>query len=215
MQLTQLIILLGPLLALAAPNKHPSDHRPKPVHCPKPILEASAPYTITAYAPGHVIHNRRLNAGGQSFHFGGTTLSYCPQHVKGPACPPGNQTVILYSTGTISTIVGQKQWVDQGGRIGYTQDASSYVPIFSVPFTFGYKKCPKEVHGHITTNVWGADGFMACPEFPGGLQAPPTWALYAAIKNATVPSRNVKDCVKFDGQTTDYKGPIPAAWEYT
>jgi hypothetical protein len=239
MQLTQFIILLAPFLALAAPNKHPDNHRrhdqddknkecknhhdrqcipdyrPKPIHCPKPIFAPSAPYTITAYAPGHLIHNRRLNAGQQSFHLGGATLSYCPEHVKGPSCPPGNETVILYTTGSISTILPQKQWIDPSGRIGYTQGNATVTPLGSLPFSFGYRKCPDELHGHITTNIWGADGFMACPEFPGGLQAPPTWALYAAMSNATVPSYHVKDCIKFDGLTTDYIGPLPAAWEYT
>ena len=52
---------------------------------------------------------------------------------------------------------------------------------------------------------------MACPDLFGG------WEVFAALKNATVPTGNVSDCYGFDGLTTDYSSSHSnfSAWQYT
>jgi hypothetical protein len=64
--------------------------------------------------------------------------------------------------------------------------------------------------GRYSTTSFGAEGFMACPDYSAKTTA---WQVFAAIKNATVPTGNVSDCLGFDALTTSYSGSIPT-WEY-
>lgn len=107
---------------------------------------------------------------------------------------------------------GQQQYTEVGGRLGYTQAHSIYVPTGAIPGGFAYSKCPTEQFGRITTNVFGATGLMACPDDSFGTRQ---YVVYANISNAVVPSGNVQDCIGFEGLTSDYDGPLPAAWQYT
>jgi hypothetical protein len=238
------LLLAAPLLATCAPhrgddhrgdhNDHDDDHHGgrhgghhRPDSCgPQPTQTSSTPptstscvpvptptkaYTVIAARSGSPIHLLPMEAGGLGFHLGGGTGSYCPQSV-GASCPPGNQTVFV--GGSISVLVpgGQQQYFESSGRVGYTQAHSIYMPTGSIPGGFNYYKCPNEPYGHINTSVFGATGLMACPDTSLGTQQ---YVVFANIPNAVVPSGNVQDCLGFDGLTSDYDGPIPAAWQYT
>lgn len=64
--------------------------------------------------------------------------------------------------------------------------------------------------GSLTSNAFGATGFMACPD---NASNPSKWQVFVAIQNATVPTGNVADCLGFDAGTSAYSGDIPA-WQY-
>lgn len=176
-----------------------------------PTTVPTKAFTVVAANSGSPIHLLPMQAGGLGFQLGGGTSSYCPSSV-GPSCPPGNETV--FSGGSISVMVpgGQQQYFEVGGRVGYTQAHSASMPVGAIPGGFSYYKCPDEPYGHITTNVFGATGLMACPDNSWGTQR---YVVFADIPNAVVPSGNVRDCIGFDGLTSDYNGPVPAAWQYT
>lgn len=64
---------------------------------------------------------------------------------------------------------------------------------------------------------------MACPTTNGtsgyrrsrrGAAAVPKWQVYAALKNATVPSGKVEDCLGFDALAVSANTTTPVAWEY-
>ncbi len=103
---------------------------------------------------------------------------------------------------------GQQLFVTPHGEIGYTQAHSAYIPSGSVlcPFTY-YKELNAPV-GVLSTQAFGARGFMACPT--GG----DTWQVFANLNNATVPQRNVSECLGFDALAIDSTQNY-AAWEYT
>ncbi len=211
-------------------NKHSNknDNRPRPTSCsPAPTSTTITPpasttscapitfptkaFNVVAGNPGSPIHLLSMEAGGYGFQLGGGTSSYCPSFVN-PSCPPGNETVFV--GGSISVLVpgGQQQYFEVGGRVGYTQARSISMPVGAIPGGFSYYKCPDELYGHITTSVFGATGLMACPDNSFGTQR---YVVFANIPNAVVPSGNVQDCIGFDGLTSDYNGPLPAAWQYT
>jgi hypothetical protein len=237
-------LLVAPVLALCAPNRpdshcrednrygdkhddhdycHGKPHRssscgpptqtsstpPTSTSC-APFTDPTKAYTVMASSPGTPIDLLSIEAGGLGFRLGGGTGSYCPTFV-GPSCPPGNQTVFFGSGISVMVPGGQQQYFEPGGRVGYTQAHSLYMPTGSLPGGFSYYKCPNEQYGHITTTVFGATGLMACPDSSTGIQV---YVLYAKIPNAVVPSGNVQDCISFDGLTSDYNGPLPAAWQY-
>jgi hypothetical protein len=237
-------LLVAPVLALCAPNRpdshcrednrygdkhddhdycHGKPHRssscgpptqtsstpPTSTSC-APFTDPTKAYTVMASSPGTPIDLLSIEAGGLGFRLGGGTGSYCPTFV-GPSCPPGNQTVFFGSGISVMVPGGQQQYFEPGGRVGYTQAHSLYMPTGSLPGGFSYYKCPNEQCGHITTTVFGATGLMACPDSSTGIQV---YVLYAKIPNAVVPSGNVQDCISFDGLTSDYNGPLPAAWQY-
>lgn len=165
---------------------------------------------ISAHS-GSPIHLLPMEAGGLGFHLGGGTGSYCPRPAVS-SCPPGYQTAFLGNSISVSVPGGQQQYVEPGGRVGYTQAHSLYMPTGSIPGGFSYFKCSNESYGHITTTAFGATGLMACPDNSSGT---PQYVIFASIPNVRVPSGNVQDCIGFDGLTSDYDGPIPAAWQYT
>ncbi|KAF7506406.1 hypothetical protein GJ744_011760 [Endocarpon pusillum] len=240
MRLLTYILLAAPILASCVPHdprghdnsrrsdKHDdkqddkSKDRPRPTSCTTttppasttscvPTTSPTKAFTVIAAHSGSPIHLLPMVAGGLGFQVGGGTSSYCPT-VVGASCPPGNETVFV--GGSISVMVpgGQQQYVEVGGRIGYTQAHSASMPVGAIPGGFSYYKCPDEQFGHITTSIFNATGLMACPDNSFGTQR---YVVYANIPNAVVPSGNVQDCIGFDGLTSDYNGPLPAAWQYT
>lgn len=216
------IVLAIPLLASCAPtgqygnlrrNDQPTETSctPSSYTTCAPITTPTKAYTVIAARSGSPIHLLPMEAGNFGFHLGGGTISFCPSFL-GSACPPGNQTV--FNEGGVSVLVpgGQQQYTEPSGRLGYTQGHSTYMPPGSIPGGFTYSKCPEEEWGHITTDVFGATGLMACPDNSSGTQQ---YVVFASIPNAVVPSGNVEDCLEFDALTTDYDGPLPAAGQYT
>ena len=101
---------------------------------------------------------------------------------------------------------GQFVYVSVDGRLGYTQAHSAAYPAGAVlePFTFITNE--NTSYTYLSTDAFGAPGFMACLTTDGGYQ------VFAAISNATVPTGNISDCTGFDALTTDYGGsPV---WQY-
>jgi hypothetical protein len=111
----------------------------------------------------------------------------------------------------VSVPGGQRVWATPDGTIGYTQAHSAFIPAGSIQCPFTYGKADGERYGHLTTNVFGASGLMACPETKGG------WLVMAALENATVPNGNISTCLTFDALTSDYvaSGSNFSAWQYT
>ena len=103
---------------------------------------------------------------------------------------------------------GQSIYVTPGGLIRYTQAHSAHIDPGSIICPFSYNKEDQDVFGVISTTAFGAQGLMACPDEDD------EWQVYASMKNATVPSGDVSDCVGFLALTSDYNDG-PAAWQYT
>lgn len=98
-------------------------------------------------------------------------------------------------------------YVEPSGAVGFTQAHSAYIPPGSYIGGFTYQPGPS--YGRYSFNGWGADGFMACPS-PGTL----FYKVFANIRNATVPTGNIDDCLGFVALAITYTGPSPAAWQY-
>jgi hypothetical protein len=96
------------------------------------------------------------------------------------------------------------------GYLGFTQAHSGSYPAGAIlgPFTYfqpGYYR-----YGYLSTDAFGAQGFMACPTATG------TYQVYAALTNATVPNGNISSCIGFDAFTEVYNSTgSAAAWQYT
>jgi hypothetical protein len=101
---------------------------------------------------------------------------------------------------------GQIMYVERSGAVGFTQAHSIYVPPGAAISGFTYDR--GVYHDYYSFNGWGASGFMACPDEDDN------WQVFAAMKNATVPSGDVRDCLKFASFAEHYNGPNPAAWQY-
>jgi hypothetical protein len=188
----------------------PTPTPPTPTSSEPPVTTPTKAYTVKASAPGKPIDGLQMEAGGLGFHLGGGTASYCPTQVG--QCPPGKETVFLGGSISVEVPGGQQQYTTLQGKIGYTQAHSAFMPTGALPGGFGYYKSPIEQYGHITDTLFGSTGLMACPDNSLGT---PQYVVYAKVTNAVVPSGNVADCIDFDGLTTDYNGPLPAAWQYT
>lgn len=103
---------------------------------------------------------------------------------------------------------GQQMYVEPSGAVGFTQAHSIYIPPGS--YIGGFKYEPgDEDHGTYTFTGWDATGFMACP-----VPDRESLQVFANIKNATVPSGNIDDCLGFVAMAFEYDGPM-AAWQYT
>ncbi len=74
---------------------------------------------------------------------------------------------------------------------------------------FTYFQPGYEQYGYLSTDAFGAQGFMACPTTNGPYQ------IFAAFVNATVPNGNISACIGFDAVTYPYNGTGDAAWQYT
>lgn len=80
------------------------------------------------------------------------------------------------------------------------------MPPGSVTSGFEYK--PGQPFGHWTWKGEAGAGWMACP-------VDTRYQVFADVKDAEVPSGNVKDCIDFSAMAVAAKqGSSPAAWEY-
>jgi len=103
---------------------------------------------------------------------------------------------------------GQQIYVTPHGEIGYTQAHSSFRPVGSILCPFVYRKRQDAPFGMLSTQAFGATGFMACPTEGN------TWQVFANMQNATVPGGNVTDCLPFGAIALDSAQAF-AAWQYT
>ncbi|WEW61453.1 hypothetical protein PRK78_006943 [Emydomyces testavorans] len=186
-----------PLLAAAAPASELEQC--KPSYPPK--------IGVISSRSASPIHLLPMNAAGRAFWLGAPTQTYCPT-VVGNACPPGKDTVIA-GLSSLDVLVpgGQQMYVEPSGAVGFTQAHSASIPPGS--YIGGFKYRPGPGHGVYSFTGWGATGFMACPSPKAKY-----YQVFANIKNATVPSGNIKDCLGFVALAFNYTGPSPAAWQY-
>ena len=79
--------------------------------------------------------------------------------------------------------------------------------------SFTYFQAGYDQYGYLSTDAFGARGFMACPTRNGAYQ------IYAALANATVPNGDVSSCIGLDAITEVYNSTggaaAAAAWQYT
>ncbi|KAL1953326.1 hypothetical protein VTO42DRAFT_3006 [Malbranchea cinnamomea] len=211
----KLTLLAGALAALAtavsgAPSKlHSLDAR----------QDSPVPgrFTVMALRSASPIHFLPVQAAGQKFWLGGYPATYCPEQV-GDACPPGNKTVIT-GLSYLDVLVpgGQQIYVDPNGALSFTQAHSVYIPPGSLIGGFTYTPHDTEPgRGTWGFNGGGATGWMACPDSKD--TESPRWQVFAALRNATVPTGNVDDCLGFTAMALQYTSAPeegPAAWQYT
>ncbi|KAK2762136.1 hypothetical protein FQN54_001143 [Arachnomyces sp. PD_36] len=229
-----------PLLAAAAPAP--------PVDPPTPSL----PFTVKAWQPRpHKVGNDKriidftnvptIEAHGRHFFTqksGGSPSTYCPEQV-GDACPPGNETVLIGTSG-LNTLVpgGQQLYVEPNGAVGFTQAHSVAYPPGSNFGGFTYS--PGQQVSYWGYEGFGAKDFMACPPNKTTVPTvPPTepegrrrafgtrdegedngwpadtyFQIFANFANATVPSGDVADCFDFQAVVIDWTQEGAAAWQY-
>lgn len=191
-------------------------------------------FTVMSIRSGTFIQNLPLTAADTNFYLGGTTSTACPEDVaEYDACPPGDETVIDYSNYLVclptipkfllttkmandeqSSGYVQEIYVDPTGALKFVEAHTTYMDPGASTSTFCYT--PGTSYGQWTYTGLGATGFMACPldedeEVNGG-----AWQVFAAMKNATVPSGNVSDCLQFEALAYPWvsNGSSIAAWQY-
>lgn len=121
---------------------------------------------------------------------------------------------------------GQSIYVAPSGALSFTTPHSGYIPAGSSQGPFEYTPgASGNPLGTWTFSGKGASGFMACPvpatnsgsaaARRAAAAAPPSWQVYAAQQNATVPTGNVNDCLGFDALAVGLNATSSSlAWEY-
>ncbi|OQE93174.1 hypothetical protein PENNAL_c0006G11911 [Penicillium nalgiovense] len=184
----------------------------------KQANSSDAAFSVMSARSASPVHLLPLNAAGTYFWLGGNAHTYSPV----PGVPDTNQTVI--ANGHFLDVVvpgGQAIYVDNKGALRFTSPHSAYEPAGSSDGPFVYT--PGNSFGHWSFKGQGASGFMACPTTNGtsgyrrslrDAAAAPKWQVYAALKNATVPSGKVDDCLGFEALAVAVNTTSPVAWEY-
>ncbi|KAH8695233.1 IgE-binding protein [Talaromyces proteolyticus] len=176
-----------------------------------PVAKGNSAFTVISARSGSPIHLQAINAAGSKFWVGGSPATFCPSFVN--PCPPGNETVWANAFNMdVEVPGGQTLYVAPSGALSFTTAHSMSMPAGSQQGPFDNQQPSSgEEFGTYTTSSFGATGFMACPDDATNASS---WQVFAAIRNATVPTGNVDDCLGFDALTTSYTGSIPT-WEYT
>ncbi|KAJ5919105.1 hypothetical protein N7466_010048 [Penicillium verhagenii] len=190
--------------------------------------DVNAPFGVTAARSGSPIHFLPLTASGSNFYLGGKSATYCPSEVV-PGCNGRTNDTIIYGQSALDVVVpgGQAIYVAPTGALMFTTPHSGYIPAGSSQGPFHY--APGQSGNPLGTWTYtgqGAAGFMACPvpasnsssnaaARRAAAAAPPSWQVYAALQNATVPSGNVGDCLGFDALAVGLNVTSDTlAWEY-
>lgn len=99
---------------------------------------------------------------------------------------------------------GQITYIAPDGHLGYTQAHMNEYPAGSIllPLILGMDSLLEPAR-FLTTGAFGANGFMGCP-LDG---SPGEYQVFAAINNATAPTRNITDCPIFTALAFNYEGP--------
>ncbi|KAJ5557027.1 hypothetical protein N7494_000942 [Penicillium frequentans] len=189
--------------------------------------DVNAPFGVTAARSGSPIHFLPLTASGSHFFLGGKSSTYCPSEVV-PGCAGRTNDTIIYGQSALDVVVpgGQSIYVAPSGALSFTTPHSGYIPAGSSQGPFVYTPgASGNPLGTWTYSGQGASGFMACPvpasnsgsaaARRAAAAAPPTWQVYAAQQNATVPTGNVTDCLGFDALAVGMNVTSNSlAWEY-
>ncbi|RAL01425.1 uncharacterized protein BO80DRAFT_405796 [Aspergillus ibericus CBS 121593] len=178
---------------------------------------STSPFTVMSVRSGSPIQYLSLTAASTNFYLGGTTSSACPSDIAAyDACPPGNQTVIDGNNYLDSAYV-QEIYIDPTGAVKFVEAHTTYMPSGASTSTFCYT--PGTDYGSWTYTGLGATGFMACP-IPADDEAEVPdagpYQVFAAMANATVPTGNVSDCLRFEAVAVGWSGTegSVAAWQY-
>ncbi|OQE34802.1 hypothetical protein PENCOP_c015G07731 [Penicillium coprophilum] len=198
------ILALAPLVAAIPGSKEPKS--------------SDAAFSVISARSASPVHLLPLNAAGTYFWLGGHAQTYSPI----PGIPDTNQTVIANSHFLdVEVPGGQAIYIDNKGALRFTSPHSAYEPAGSSDGPFVYT--PGSSFGHWSYNGQGASGFMACPTSNNtatyrrsrrGAAAAPKWQVFAALKNATVPTGKTGDCLGFDALAVAVNTTTPVAWEY-
>jgi hypothetical protein len=104
---------------------------------------------------------------------------------------------------------GQQTYMTPEGELGYTEAHSASMPPGAMPCPFTYTKAPGAYVGRLGIGeASGNTGLMACPTLNYGV-----WQVFAALRNASVPLRNVSQCIGFEALAADVEDVD--AWQYT
>ncbi|KAF7114506.1 hypothetical protein CNMCM5793_008810 [Aspergillus hiratsukae] len=181
------LMLLSFLAALAAANKNQT---------------AGIPFVVRASAPGTPVDNRTMTASNLMFFLNGQTASSCP---LSSGCPPGNRTVLNGDASSLNVLVpgGQQIFVTGDGAVHFTPGGSPSIPPGASTGPFS------QAGGAWHFTGLGARDFMACPT------ADRRFRVFAALRNATLPSGNVTSCVPFVARVIPFVSPQAAAFQYT
>ncbi|KAJ5887722.1 hypothetical protein N7495_007763 [Penicillium taxi] len=178
------------------------------------------PFRVVSARSGSPIHFLTLTASGSNFWLGGKSETYCPSSA-GSYCASQTNDTIVFGGNNLDVVVpgGQSIYVAHSGALSFTTPHSSYVPAGSYQGSFSYT--PGSSFGKWTFAGEGASGFMACPVSNSTLtstrrrSSTPRWQVYVALQNATVPTKNVNDCLGFDALAVPINSSSThAAWEY-
>ncbi|KAJ5632779.1 hypothetical protein N7490_009118 [Penicillium lividum] len=181
--------------------------------------DVNAPFGVTAARSGSPIHFLPLTASGGNFFLGGKSATYCPSEVV-PGCAGRTNDTIIVGQSALDVVVpgGQSIYVAPSGALSFTTPHSGYIPAGSSQGPFVYTPGTSgNGLGSWTYSGQGASGFMACPvpASTSGSAAPPSWQVYAAQQNATVPTGKVGDCLGFDALAVGLNVTSNSvAWEY-
>ncbi|EKV12358.1 IgE binding protein, putative [Penicillium digitatum] len=203
------LLALAPLVAAVSGSKQSNS--------------SDAAFGVLSARSASPIHLLPLNAGGTYFWLGGNAHTYSPI----PGIPDTNQTIITDGHFlNVEVPGGQAIYVDNKGALRFTSPHSAYEPAGSSNGPFEYT--PGTSFGHWNFKGRGAHGFMACPTTNSTTSAnsttsyrrsrrgaaTPRWQVFAALKNATVPSGKVQDCLGFDALAVPVDTTTAVAWEY-
>jgi len=173
--------------------------------------------TLSVFSPGSSLHGQVVAAYGQSYYFGITTSSYCPESVS--SCPTGNETVFTPGLESLSVEVpgGEANYVTTDGRLGFTAPHSSSTPPGSVTPNFGnwtYQNTGPIVYTssydntliYTYDNTQGSGSVLACPYENNGTVIQ---QLYVKTDGF-----NRTDCSELDGLLPATFVGDYGAWEY-
>ncbi|KAI2787260.1 hypothetical protein POX_f07623 [Penicillium oxalicum] len=224
MKISALLSMAGLAAAIPGTRHQPHHHHNGTHH--------AVSYGVVAARSGSPIHFLPMTAADSKFWLGGESRTYCPTLV--PNCAQRTNETVLFGERGLDVIVpgGQALYVDRTGALSFTRPHSSYIPPGSSVGPF--KVHPGRNFGTWTYKGQGASGFMACPapastnstmasgrrrlsrQQGGSVSVQHSrWQVFAALRNATVPTGNVDDCLGFEALaiktnlTSD-----ELAWEY-
>lgn len=206
MQFKNAIIASIPIMgAIAAPTGSSGQNPDQPTTFP-------AAYGLIIGTNVQPFHFESINANSGKFWLNlPETVTSCPSDVAAQGqCPPGNETVFT-GAGDLATVVpgGQQAYALPTGELRFTSAHANLVPQGAVSAPFVYNYDPTAQFGTVSTNAFGANGFMACPT-PASI----AYQVFINIPNAQVPWGSVSDCVPVTPLAVPYTQGTAAAWQY-
>lgn len=192
--------------ALAAPTGS-SGQNPDPAAC------LPATYGLMVGTDVQPFHFETFNANSGKFWVNlPETETSCPfaGTPNSNACPPGTYTAFSGNGGMAATVPGgQAAYIASSGALMFTQAHANVLPDGAVGEPFIYTPPVDAEFGTVSTDAFGADGFMACPTY-GSI----AFQVFANFPEAQVPLGNVDDCVAISPLAVPYTLGEYAAWQY-